>query len=201
MVYTVMKTSSALVNGLLDYLGEEPSLAPDRNMATLHHQGQRAQWWLVSNYLASWLALIGDLTDREYPVAKRFRVQLRALARLSTYLDPSDPESNQITELRSIEANLQSTLRVMAGYPSERDMQWGIWARDVPMSIAHALAETEFLDPLICEGIAPCCMYAAFLVSRVVDDGAAKEISSRMFEEKPRELIELMDSVPVSPEA
>ncbi len=196
-----METPSPLINGLLDYLGEEPMLGSP-NMTTLLRQGQVAQEWLVTNYLASWLELIGGLVDCEYPLAKRFRVQYRALARLTQYLDPRDAESNQIVELRSVEANLQSTLRVMAGHPSERGMQWGIWARDVPMSIAHAFSDTAFLNPLICEGIAPCCMYAAFLVSQVVtDDGVAEEIAEKMFEEKPRALIEIMRSLPTAPEA
>lgn len=197
-----MDTPSPIINGLLDYLGEEPALGSDPNMTTLLRQGQAAQEWLLSNYLAAWLELIGGIVDCDYPLAKARRVQLRALSRLSEYLDANQPESQLIVELHNTEAMLQSTLRNMGGFPAERDMQWGIWARDVPMSIAYAFNDTTFLNPVICEGIAPCCMYAAFLVSQVVtDDGVAEEIADKMFEEKPRALIEIMRSIPDSPEA
>ncbi len=168
-------------------------------MTTLLRQGQVAQEWLLTNYLTAWLELVGGTVDCDYPLAKAYRVQLRALARMAEHLSASDPGSQQIVELHHIEAMLQSTLRSMGGYPAERDMQWGIWARDVPLSVAYGFGETEFLDPTICHGIAPCCMYAAFLVSQVVTDaGVAEEIAQKMFEEKPRALVEIMRSLPVS---
>lgn len=197
-----METHSPIINSLLDYLDEPPVLGSDPNMTTLLRQGQAAQEWLLTHYLASWLELVGGIVDCDYPLARPFRVQLRALARLAEHLDAGHSDSEQIMHLTSVEAMLKSTLRSMNGSPSERDMQWGLWARDVPMSIAYAFSETTFLNPMICEGIAPCCMFAAFLVSMVVtDDGVAEEIEERMFGEKPRVLVDLMRSIPDSPEA
>lgn len=197
-----MGTNSPIINSLLDFLGENPVLGSDPNMTTLLRQGQIAQGWLVSNYLAAWLELIGGTIDCDYPLANAHRVQLRALSRMAEQISADSSDSQQIFGLHGIESMLKSTLRNMGGYPDERDLQWGIWARDVPMSIAYAFSETTFLNPLICEGIAPCCMYAAFLVSQVVtDDGVADEIAEKMFEQKPRALIEIMRSVPDSPEA
>ncbi len=197
-----METPSPIINGLLDYLGEEPMRDSDPNRTTLLRQAQVAEAWLLSNYLAAWLELIGGLVDCDYPLARAYRVQLRALSRLAGHIDINGPTSSQIVALNSVESMLQSTLRSMGVCPSERDMQWGIWARDVPMSIAYGFSETTFLNSFICEGIAPCCMYAAFLVSQIVtDDGVAEEISGKMFEAKPRALIEIMRSIPDAPEA
>jgi hypothetical protein len=192
--------SSPLTNHLLEFLGEPPMPGSVANPTTLLRQGQAAQEWLLSHYLTSWLELIGGLVEAGYPKATAFRSQLRANARLAEYIDADN--SNQVFCLESIRASLQSTLRMMGGYPSERDMQWGVWARDVPMSIAYAFDESEFMDAVVCESIAPCCMYAAFLVSHVVEDaGVAEEIASAMFEQKPRALVEILRSLPTAPEA
>lgn len=202
MVYTIMETQSPLINSLLDYLDEPPVLGSEPNMTTLLRQGQAAQEWLLTHYLPAWLEIIGGLVDCDYPLGRAHRVQLRALARLAERLDANSLDSEQIMMLNSVESLIKGTLRIMNKTPSERDMQWGLWARDVPMSIAYAFSETTFLNPLICEGIAPCCMFAAFLVSMVVtDSGVAEEIEERMFGEKPRVLVELMRTIPDSPEA
>lgn len=197
-----METNSPLINELLEFLGESPTKGSDPNMTTLLRQGQAAQQWLLTHYLPSWLELIGSLVDCEYPQARAHRVQLRALSRMSEHLDAKNADANQIMMLHSIETLLQSTLRTMNRAPAERDLQWGLWGRDVPLSIVHGFRETDFMNPMLCEGIAPCCMYAAFLVSQVVTDhGVADEIASKMFEQKPRQLIEIMREIPAAPEA
>lgn len=174
----------------------------EANMTTLLRQAQVAQEWLIKNYLGCWLELIGGTIECDYPLARAHRVQLRSLANLVDHVDPLSPQTDQFMRLHSVSTMLQSTLRSMGGAPRERDLQWGIWARDVPTAIAYALEESEFMDPLICEHIAPCCMFAAFLVSRVVtDDGVADEISGKMFEEKPRLLMQLLRELPTAPEA
>lgn len=196
-----MNLPSTIINNILDCLGETPTMA-EVNMTTLLRQGHTAQQWLLTHYLPSWLELIGGLVGCDYPVARTHRVQLRTLGNQAEHINARASEYEQIAALYGIESLLRSNLRHMHVSPSERDLQWGIWARDVPMSIAHAFTESEFMNPIICEGIAPVCMLSAFLVSHVVtDDGVAEEISSRMFEEKPRALIELMRSIPSSPEA
>jgi len=194
--------TSPLTNNLLDFLGEEPVFGTDPNPAKLLQQGQVAQAWLLETYLAAWLELIGGLVDCEYPIALAFRPSLRAIARLAELIDPGLSLPEQIEQLTSMQTYLKSTLKMMNTVPREREFQWGIWARDVPMSIAYGFEEVEFLDPLVCRDIAPVCMYAAFLVSLVVtDSGVAEEISSKMFGELPRQLVELLRSLPAVPEA
>lgn len=198
-----MQTQSPLEYHLLEYLGEDPFTAQDpKNLTTLLRHGQIAQEWLIREYLGAWLELIGGLVDASYPLALRNRVRFRALARLAEQLDPALPPAEQVSFLHSTQTHLQSTLRSMSICPSERDMQWGLWSRDIPVAIAFGFTETEILSPLVCEGVGQVCMYAALLVSQVVtDDGVAEEIVGRMFESKPRALLELLRGVPDAPEA
>lgn len=175
---------------------------PAINPATLMCQAQVAQDWLFQVYLGAWLDLIGGLVDAGYPLAGAFRPSLRAIGRLTEQLTPDLPVAEQVMLLASVQHHLRSTLRLMGLYPEERGLQWGIWARDVPMAIAYGFDETDFLDALICKDVAPCVMYAALLVSEVVTDtGVAEEIEATMFGELPRSLIELLRSVPAAPEA
>ena len=197
-----MEDPSPLTNNLLEFLGEPPVTGSAPNATTLMRQAEAAEKWLYKIYLGSWLTLIGSLVDAEYPLALSFRVQLRALSRLEEQLDPLSPPVNQVVLLQSVQTHLRSTLKRMNLYPEERGLQWGIWARDVPMAVASGFDETEFLDAHICKDIAPCVMYAALLVSEVVtDDGVAEEIEATMFGELPRSLIELLRGVPSAPEA
>src|SRR5882672_6165728 len=185
--------ASPLTNNLLELLGEPPHPGSPVNPTTLLAQARAAEQWLLTSYLGPWLTLIGGLVDCEYPLGGAFRVPLRAIGRLQEQLDPLSPVDEQVLLLVSIQSYLKSTLKMMGGSIEHRDMQWGLWARDVPMAIAYGFDETEFLDTLICCDIAQCCMYAAFLVSQVVtDDGVAEEIEGEMFGEKPRRLIELL---------
>jgi hypothetical protein len=194
--------TSPLINNLLDYLGEEPIVGSDPNMTTLLRHGQAAQEWLLTQYLGSWLELVGGLVGCGYPLALAHRPMMHALSRLGEKLNPALSVTDQVFFLGSVHDHLQSILRRMNGFPDERSMQWGIWARDVPMAIVYGFSETSFLNPLICEGIVPCCMYAALLVSQVVtDDGVAEEIEDKMFEAKPRALAELLRELPAAPEA
>ncbi len=197
-----MENTSPIIDHLLDYLEEPLVVGSGANMTTVLRQALAAQEWLLTQYLGSWLELVGGVVDCEYPHAMRFRAQLRAIGRLAERVSAATPNQEQVVLLESIQSCLKTTLRSMNIVPRDRDLQWGIWARDIPMAIATAFGETGFLDPLICEGIAPCCMYAALLVSQVVtDDGVAEEIADKMFEEKPRALVELMRGLPVAPEA
>ena len=175
-------------------------LAP--NPTTLIRQAEVAQDWLFQVYLGSWLQLVGGLVEAGYPLAKSFRGPLRAIGRLTDRLVPDLDLAEQVVLLQSVQHHLRSTLRLMGLYPEERGLQWGIWARDVPMAIAYGFDETEFLDALICKDVAPCVMYAALLVSEVVtDDGVAEEIVESMFGEMPRSLVELIRGVRAAPEA
>lgn len=197
-----MDSPSPIIDNILDYLGEPPAGGSGANMTTLLRQGQAAQEWLLTHYLPSWLELIGGLVDCDYPLARAHRVQLRALGNQADCIAACASEAEQVVLLYGVESLLRSNLRHMHVSPRERDLQWGLWARDVPMSIAHAFTESEFMNPLICEGIAPVCMLSAFLVSQVVtDDGVAETISHKMFEEKPRALIDIVRGIPSSPEA
>jgi len=198
-----MQTQSPLEYHLLDYLGEDAFVVKDpKNLTTLLRHGQIAQEWLLKAYLGAWLELVGGLVDCEYPRALRNRVQLRALSRLGEQLDPSLSPTEQLSFLQSVLTHLQSTLRHMSVCPSSRDMQWGIWGKDVPMAIAYGCVDAQVVSPLISESIADCCMYAALLVSHCVTDyGVAEEIVTRMFEAKPRALLELLQAVPDAPEA
>lgn len=198
-----MHTHSPLEYHLLEYLGEDPfAVQNPKNPTTLLRHGQIAQEWLIKAYLGAWLELIGGLVDASYPLALRYRAQFRALARLGERLDPSLPPAEQVSFLMGAQHHLQSTLRSMAECPSERDMQWGLWGRDIPVAIAFGFTDTEILSPLVCESIGQCCMYAALLVSQVVtDDGVAEEIVGQMFEAKPRALLELLKTIPDAPEA
>ncbi len=197
-----MEDTSPLTNSLLEFLGEPPVLGPDTNPTTLMRQAEEAQRWLYKIYLGSWLELVGSVVEAGYPLARSHQSSLRAISRLEEQLDPLSHASHQVVFLHSVQTYLRSALKHMDIYPEERGLQWGIWARDVPMAIAHGFDETDFLDALICKDIAPCVMYAALLVSEVVtDEGTAEEIAETMFEELPRLLIELLRAVPAAPEA
>ena len=185
---------------LADYLSDEQhSAAP--NPATVLEQGERAQAWLLEQYLGGWLQLIGALPDAGYPRARRSQVILRQLGREAERISPGRPTSEQIFYLealcRLLRGACQSINRV-----DDRGMQWGIWARDVVLSIAEGFADSQLLDGVVCESIAPCCMYAALLTSMVVEDsGTADEINGRMFETLPRELLGIIRATPAAPEA
>jgi len=198
-----MDTSSPLEYHLLDYLGEDPFVVKDpKNLTTLLRHGQIAQEWLVKEYLGAWLELVGGVVEASYPLALRHRVLLRSLARYAEHLDPSLPTVEQVSFLTSLQLGIQGALRLMSVCPSERDMQWGLWGRDVPMAIAYGCTDSEVVSPIVCEAVSQCCMYAALLVSQcVTDDGVAEEIVSRMFEAKPRTLLELLRATPDAPEA
>lgn len=192
---------SALTNNLLDFLGEPPVDA-ETNLTTVLRHGVVAQEWLLKTYLKDWLVLLGATVDAEYDLAKAHRVTIRALARFSERIDPALTPLEQIQFLNSIETHLKSLLRHISGYPQERDLQWGIWSRDVPMHIAYGFSEAQILDPVICECIAPVCMLLAFLVSQIVSDsGVAEEIEETMFGKLPRQLLELIRQLPEAPEA
>jgi len=197
-----MEDPSPLTSGLLEILGEPPMAGLAPNPTTLIRQAEVAQDWLFQVYLGSWLQLVGGLVEAGYPLAKSFRGPLRAIGRLTDRLVPDLDLAEQVVLLQSVQHHLRSTLRLMGLYPEERGLQWGIWARDVPMAIAYGFDETEFLDALICKDVAPCVMYAALLVSEVVtDDGVAEEIVESMFGEMPRSLVELIRGVRAAPEA
>jgi len=197
-----MEDPSPITSGLLEFLGEPPASGSAPNATTLIRQAEVAQDWLFQVYLGAWLDLIGGLVEAGYPLAGAFRPSLRALSRLSERLTPDLALTEQVMLLQSVQHHLRSTLKLMGLYPEERGLQWGIWARDVPMAIAYGFDDTEFLDALICKDIAPCVMYAALLVSEIVtDEGVAEEIECKMFEAMPRSLVELLRSVPAAPEA
>ncbi len=198
-----MQTHSPLEYHLLEYLGEDPFVVQDqKNLTTLLRQGQVAQAWAVQEYLGAWLELVGGMVEASYPLALRHRVRFRAISRLGEQLDPARPPAEQVSFLMSVQTYLQSLLRTISICPAARDMQWGIWGRDVPMAVAYGFSDTTILEPLVCESVSQCCMYAALLVSQcVTDDGVAEEIVTKMFEEKPRALLELLQAVPDAPEA
>lgn len=190
------------MNHLLDYLDEPLTTGSDPNPTTLLRQGQVAQEWLLQTYLDTWLVLIGGLVECGYPLAQGFRPALRAIARMTEQLDCDLPAAQQLFRLHNIETHLRSTIKRMCADVAHRDLQWGIWSRDVPSAIAYGFDEVDFLDPLVCRAIAQCTMYAAFLVSQVVtDEGVAEEIEAEMFGVMPRRLIELLSATPSAPEA
>lgn len=198
--YTQSMTT-ALTEHLLEYLSiDEPPHAVN-NDTTLLHQAAASQEWLLTKYLATWLELLGELVQCDYPLARSNAINLRAVSRLREYLEPTAGAERLSFILETIDRNLRQ-LALYTKVPQDRAMQWGIWARDVPMSIAYAFAERPFLDSSLCKEIASCCMYGAFVVSQIVtDSGAADEIEDRMFEEMPRDLLGLMQSTPPAPEA
>lgn len=196
-----MATSSPVTDHLLEYLHEDPVSGPLANPATMLQQGERAQAWLLSTYLPAWLEIIGGLPGAGYP---RAFVRGHRLGRIANEAKALAFERTR-TELVFFLESLQHLLRSVCAEvnrPDERSMQWGVWAREVPMSIVYGFTESEILDPVICEALAPCASYAAFLVSMIVaDEGTAEEIEERMFEVLPRELLELVNQTPAAPEA
>jgi len=195
---------SAITESLLEYLGEEERAPlPIANPATVLLQGERAQAWLLEKYLHAWLGIIGGLPTAGYPRAKSLGVAMRLNSLGSEAAELHRPRS-RLDTLFMLEGLLVVLRSVCASVnrPDERSMQWGIWARDVPMSVAYGFTESEILDPVICEGVATCCMYSAYLVSMVVaDEGVAEEVADRMFERLPRELLGLLRDTPAAPEA
>lgn len=187
---------------LLDYLQEEPpSGAPAVNHTTMLQQGERAQSWLIETYLKAWLEIIGGLRDAGYPKAFVRGNRLKRLANEVTGLGVERSKTDLVFFLEGLQFLLRSVCAEINA-PAERSMQWGIWARDVAMAVALGFEESEILDPVVCEAIAPCVMYAAFLVGMVVeDDGTCDEIEVRMFEQLPRELLALIRETPNAPEA
>lgn len=196
-----MESSSPLANHLLDYLGEGPIIGRYANCTTVLRQGQLAQDWLLTTYLGAWLELLRGLVECRYPLAEARPVAFLAVSRLQQQLDPGLSATDQIFFLE----NTQTHIKLLAkntGVASERSMQWGVWGRDIPIAIATGFIESDILNPVICEGIAPCCMYAAFVASQVVtDDGVAEEIGAKMFEEMPRALLDIIQRTPAAPEA
>jgi hypothetical protein len=192
---------SPVTNHLLEYLHEDPVPGPLANPATMLQQGERAQAWLLGSYLPAWLEIIGGLPDAGYP---RAFVRGRRLQRIAREAEAFRDERTK-TELVFFLESLQHLLRgacADVNKPDERSMQWGVWAREVPMAIVYGFAETGILDPVVCEALAPCSSYAAFLVSMIVEDeGVAEEIEERMFEVLPRELLDLVAQTPAAPEA
>jgi len=187
---------------LRDYLHEDLNIqSTPTSLTTLMHHGQAAQQWLLTEYLGQWLKLVEDLLACDYPLARKHARLILGLGALGRQLpDPRD-EALQVFFLEGIQGRLKDLGRG-TNVASARSMQWGVWARDVPTAIADAFGETDVLDPLVCRGVAPCCMYAAFVVSQIVtDEGVAEEIAQKMFEDLPRELLRYLDRLPAAPEA
>lgn len=196
-------TTSPLTEHLHEYLHEEPSAAPAANLATVLKQGERAQDFLWEKYLGAWLDVIGGLPQAGYSRANRkgFAQRLERLGKTAAELREERTKTEAVFFLESLRFLLSGACAEV-NRADERSMQWGLWARDVPMSIAYGFSESAVLDPLICEGIAPCCMYAAYLTSMIVEDeGVAEEIEYRFFEQLPRELLTLVRETPAAPEA
>lgn len=191
---------SAIVTHLLDSLDEDAVAAPV-NDTTLHRQAVAAVDWLLHDYLFSWLELLEGAVKCEYPRAMAQRVRLQVLSNLRHDLQGKDLTAC-VFELASIETFLRSILKDLRVAPDERAMQWGVWGRDVPISIAYGFQDAKFLDDTVPKQISACAMQCAFLVSQLVtDDGVAEEISHRMFDAKPRALLALLQSIPAAPEA
>lgn len=192
--------NTALTSHLHDYFGVDVNIDP-ANHTTLLRQATLAQEWLIKSYLTSWLELLGGTLGCDYPLASKNAINLRAVSNLREMLDPAAGAGQLGFVLNSIERNLRH-LATLVQVPEDRGLQWGVWARDVPMSIAYACAEQKFLDGSVCRDVASCCMYAALVVSQIVTDaGVAEEIAARMFEEMPRELLAILSATPVAPEA
>lgn len=191
----------SLIAHLLDSLEEDPSDVAPVNNTTLHRQATVATRWLMEQYLFSWLELLEGAIKCEYPHALANRVRLQVLANLRRDLQPEDT-GKCVFVLAGIETHLRAMLRDLHVAPDERSMQWGIWARDVPVSIAYGFQDSGFLDDTVPKQIAVCSMLCAFLMSLLVeDDGVEQEIASRMFDEKPRVLLDLLRAIPDAPEA
>lgn len=196
----IQTMNTAITYHLHDYFGVDATI-DHVNPTTLLRQATVAQEWLLTKYLSTWLEVVGSLVECDYPLAKSNAINLRAVAGLREHLDPAADHATLSFLLASVDRNLRH-LALYTKLPQDRAMQWGIWARDVPMSIAHALTEQPFLDGAICKEIASCCMYAAFVVSQIVtDSGVADELEMRLFEEMPMELLGLLSAVPAAPEA
>lgn len=192
--------NTALTYHLNDYLGIDVSIDP-ASATTLMQQAMQAQEWLRATYLPEWLELLGGLVVCDYPLARSNAAALRGVCDMRSTIE----QATDIAQLEFALANIERNVRTIATstkLPRDRAMQWGIWARDVPMAIAHGLAEQPFLDAGVCKAIAGCCMYCAYVTSQIVtDDGVAEEIAMRMFEVMPRELLALLSSAPPAPEA
>lgn len=190
-----------LSSHLAEYLHDDTSAAA-ANPATLLMQAERAQQWLIDVYLTEWLQLVGELpASRAKSSSVAMRLRLRILGREAAQLAKPRDKAELVFYLESLHTILRSAAREI-GAPDSRAMQWGVWGRDIPMAMAYAFGDSSVLDPVICEGIAPCCMYAAFVVSVGLEDpAAADEIEERMFERRPRELLALIQQTPAAPEA
>lgn len=193
-------SASPITESLADYFNEHPA-SYSANPATMLRQAEAAQAWLLCTYLGSWLKLLASMPAAGYPIAKEHVLRLERLGGELPELDKPRNVPDMLFYLAALEGVLRG-LCASVNEPEEIPMQWAIWARDVPMAIAHGFSESELLDPVIVEGIAPCCMYAALLTGMIVtDDGVFEEIEQRMFEELPRELIELVRNIPDAAEA
>ena len=194
---------SPLVSHLVEYLHEDAAPGQLANPATVLSQGERAQRWLLETYLGTWLDTIGGLPGCDYPRARSvgIAVRLRQLGREKEQLGIPRTNTEAVFYLESLHHFLRRACADI-NHVDERAMQWGVWARDVAMSVVCGFAETGLLDPVVCESAVPCCMYAGCLVSMVVEDqGTAEEIEERMFEGLPRELLGLLKGTPAAPEA
>lgn len=199
-----MAPTSPIINNLLDSLDEAPLSGPDASPTALLWQSGVAVQWLLQDYLFSWLELCQGAIKCEYPQAQAYRVRLQAIANMRLDLDDVSRDSvwRKTMFLASLETFLRSLAKSMPTSPTSLAMQWGINARDVPMAVSHAFKETDFLDDGLPKMIGDCCMLLAFLLAQIVEDeGALEEIDERMFSAKPRALIELLQSIPVTPEA
>jgi len=190
---------SPILANLTEYLHDPDSSARPSNPATVVAQGERAQRWLLDVYLFSWLELLAQLPAAGYRRARpRLRFE-RLRNEAATLKDARDADEwiFYLTSLQSLLRRLASEVNV----PDERSMQWGIWARDIPMAVADGFEEIT-LDGSISDGIAAACMYAAFLAGMVIEDsGTAEEVSFAMFEQLPRQLLQIVKEVPLAPEA
>lgn len=192
-----------LTNHLLDYLHEDDEqrrLSPC-SQATLLQHGMVAQEWLLKSYLDGWLKLLGGTVFCEYPLARRHAASIRGIERMRDALDPTLSTADQVFLLRGLEDALKG-VAAFTGAPSQRSLQWGVWGREVPAALALAFEQSDDLSPVVCEAIAACCMYAAFLMSQIVtDSGTADEVGDSMFEQEPRVLLKLLDGLPEAPAA
>ena len=197
--------TSPIINNLLDSLGEEPLAGEEVNATTLLKQAEVAVSWLLQDYLFSWLEIAGGTIGCSYPQALAYRVRLRVISDMRLDLErltKSGSVSEKVFFLGGVETHLRSLAGNMNLAPSSRSLQWGVDARDIAAAVGYGFREAAFLDDGIPGQVASCAMLTAFLVSQIVtDDGVAEEIAGRMFTVKPYELVDLLQGLPVAPEA
>jgi hypothetical protein len=174
------------------------------NLTTIMKRAEMTQAWLSEVYLGRWLQIIGELPGLQFEEAQLHPIPLRALGNHAADLREHRAYADQVFLIGGIERQIRMIAsRVRRHHaPRERSFEWGMWARGVAAAARDGFLSTDFLNPDMCAQLAPTVMYAAYLVSEIVDDDeSADEIEDEMFVRLPQRLIEQLLGMPSAPDA